>query len=707
MLKSLFTIILVLFIISSTVKAQINHEILIVRSEKNDLKSYEQYQNALSSVGLNIGIITVSEVSKHNLYSGKVLVIPGDIASHLNTSQINSIVQQVKNGLCLVTDRHTNLSEKLGVIFNRKKIRISGIKDINHPDVCIRWKESVISEQIENTLTGAESAQIFCTEPAAAIPVVIGAKSGKGKFIYISTEFDDPKAFGYGHFPYFHESFIKFFDVQPCKKRNRLVAYLDLGYHENDSLPLLVENMKSYGINEVHISGWYSNERYGKVYEKILNECHQNGILAYMWLELPMVTSEFWDNNPIWRQKTGALSDAALDWRKLMALEDPECFRAVTGYLSGFIDAYEWDGIDIAEFYFESLEGYKRPAEFTPLSDFSRKEFREINGFDPAEIFNPESSYYYKKNRRAIKKFLDFRVDLCTKLNREILTFVRNKNASKKLDIYLTQIANPFDKKLNRNIGVNVDDFIKLQKEFGFTMQAEDPYPLWVLGPDRYKKIGKVYRKLLGNKPILTIDINIVSEGRDDPFPTDVQTGLEFTELLNVASQSADRVCIYAVSTPLKYDYKYAPYALASDCSIRSLSGKEISTSSYKSFWIELDSAISEVFMNGKTWKCVTEKSILVPAGRNSIKFIYGNSNSQSVFIREISCELSSYEMKNNLIELSYNENRNVYVTLNRFPRKIILNGKDIVPKCYYNQMKNNYILLLPAGSNSICLSED
>ena len=50
---------------------------------------------------------------------------------------------------------------------------------------------------------------------------------------------------------------------------------------------------------------------------------------GYVWLELPHVSEKFWDAHPEWREKTAILQDAQLDWRKLMNLNNPDCFAAV------------------------------------------------------------------------------------------------------------------------------------------------------------------------------------------------------------------------------------------------------------------------------------------------------------------------------------------------------------------------------------------
>ena len=100
---------------------------------------------------------------------------------------------------------------------------------------------------------------------------------------------------------------------------------------------------------------------------RLIEACHRKAILVYAWLELPHVSEKFWDEHPEWREKTALLQDAQLDWRKLMNLTIRDCFQAAvpTG-VTQLINRFDWDGVNLAELYFESLEGAANPARFTP-----------------------------------------------------------------------------------------------------------------------------------------------------------------------------------------------------------------------------------------------------------------------------------------------------------------------------------------------------
>ena len=107
----------------------------------------------------------------------------------------------------------------------------------------------------------------------------------------------------------------------------------------------------------------------------------------YAWFEFPHVSERFWDDHPEWREKTALLQDAQLDWRKLMNLSHPGAFAAVSLGMRDLIARFDWDGVNLAELYFESLEGHDNPARLTPMSDDVRAEFRHDAGFDPLNLF--------------------------------------------------------------------------------------------------------------------------------------------------------------------------------------------------------------------------------------------------------------------------------------------------------------------------------
>src|SRR5262249_10148280 len=81
-------------------------------------------------------------------------------------------------------------------------------------------------------------------------------------------------------------------------------------------------------------------------------------------------------HHPEWREKTAVLQDAQLDSRKLMNLTNRNCFRAAVSGVERLAARFDWDGINLAELYFESLEGIANPSRFTPMNADVRAAFQ-------------------------------------------------------------------------------------------------------------------------------------------------------------------------------------------------------------------------------------------------------------------------------------------------------------------------------------------
>ena len=70
-----------------------------------------------------------------------------------------------------------------------------------------------------------------------------------------------------------------------------------------------------------------------------------------------------------------------------MNLTNSDCFNAAAEGVRELLDRFYWDGVNLAELYFESLEAISNPSRFRPMNDDPRKLFRADRGFDPLELF--------------------------------------------------------------------------------------------------------------------------------------------------------------------------------------------------------------------------------------------------------------------------------------------------------------------------------
>ena len=157
----------------------------------------------------------------------------------------------------------------------------------------------------------------------------------------------------------------------------------------------------------------------------MIDACHRNAIQVYAWLELPHVSEAFWDQHPEWREKTALLQDAQLDWRKLMNLTNRDAFAAVSAGCARLLTRFDWDGVNLAELYFESLEGHENPARFTPMNADVRAEFQQRRGLRSAGPVRAQSPRYWQKDAAGLARFLDFRADLAQRQQTEWIALGR------------------------------------------------------------------------------------------------------------------------------------------------------------------------------------------------------------------------------------------------------------------------------------------
>ena len=276
------------------------------------------------------------------------------------------------------------------------------------------------------------------------------------------------------------------------------------------------------GIAALHVAAWHFFERDPQqdVYlRKLIAACHREGIAVYAWLELPHVSEGFWREHPEWRERTGVDQDAELDWRKLMNLANRDCVRAVSAGVERLIGEFDWDGVNLAELYFESLEGIGNPARFTPMNHDVRQEFRGEAGFDPIDLWSS------RKDEGSRRRFLEYRVRLARRIQQEWLAEVEALRRKKPhLDLVLTHVDDRFDPGMRDALGADASQVLPLLDAHSFTFLVEDPATVWNLGAQRYRAIAEKYQALTPHISKLAIDVNIVDRYQN-VYPTKQQTG--------------------------------------------------------------------------------------------------------------------------------------------------------------------------------------
>ena len=592
---------------------------------------------------------------------------------------------RVDNGAILILEGESSLAEMFGFRRGKESVRVASLTDVHRPKLPIVWENGLELPRFELP----EGARIFARERWTGAPMIAGFQRGTGAVLWVAVP---PGEHGYERFPYLLQALCDL-GFEPPFRSARLWAFFDSAYRSRVDVDYFAARWRESGIAALHVAAWHffePNPESDAYLEKLIAACHREGILVYAWFELPHVSEKFWDDRPEWREKTAVLQDAQLDWRKLMNLTNPDSFHAVSAGVHQLIGRFDWDGVNLAELYFESLEGIGNPSRFTPMNDDVRARFRTEKGFDPMELFST------RKDAASQRAFLDFRSDLARQIEEKCLDIVDSAGRDKPhLDMVLTHVDDRFDKNMRDAIGADASRVLPLLDRRSFTFLIEDPATVWNLGAQRYHSIAEAYAVLTPHREKLAVDINIVDRYQN-VYPTKQQTGTELFQLVHQASASFARVALYFENSLLQPDLKLLPSASAMVTRIERLGSKTI---------IESSSGVGlpwkgAVKMDGQNWPAADDYTVWIPSGAHSVEAATPQPGPR---LLRLNGELRAAAMVNaTTIEFSYQSGARAIAVLDRTPVKLQIDGTDA-----RMNKAGSATLLLPRGQHVVTVSTE
>ena len=480
---------------------------------------------------------------------------PADVIVLRQGAKDAGVLAAAEAGAFVILEGQSEASEAAGFRPTSQHVRVESVEDLRNPQLRIIWEHALDLPVFDLP----EGARVFARERWQKAPLVAGFRRGAGAVLWVAAP---PGARGYERFPYLLHALADLGFTPPFQAR-RLWAFFDSSYRARADLDYLARRWRKSGITALHVAAWHYFEpdpQRDEYLERLIRACHRNAILIYAWLELPHVSEKFWQDHPEWREKTAVLQDAHLDWRKLMNLTNRDCFHAAAQGVRELIGRFDWDGVNLSELYFESLEGAANPSRFTPMNDDIRTEFRGLEGFDPIDLFAGGKP---APDARRMRAFLDYRAALASRMQAEWIAEMDAVRAGKPhLDMVLTHVDDRFDTGMRDAIGADAARVLPLLDEHEFTFVVEDPATVWNLGPQRYPEIARRYQPLTHRTDKLAIDMNIV-ERYQDVYPTKQQTGTELFQLLSLASRSFPRVILYFENSIPAPDISLLPAAIS------------------------------------------------------------------------------------------------------------------------------------------------
>ena len=597
----------------------------------------------------------------------------------------NEWAARVEGGAVLILEGESSLAELFGFRRRKENVRVRSLTDVHNPKLAIVWENALELPVFDLP----EGARVFARERWTGAPMMVGARRGTGAVLWVAVP---PGERGYERFPYLLQALCDL-GVEPFFRARGLWAFFDSGYRARVDLNYFARRWRKAGIAALHVAAWHfyePGEESDGYLRRLIEACHREGILVYAWLELPHVSEQFWKDHPAWRERTAAQQDAALDWRKLMNLTNRNCFMAAADGVRQLLARFDWDGVNLAELYFESLEGIGNPSRFTPMNDDVRRLFRADRGFDPLELFG------IRKDAASVAAFLGFRRDLAARMEEEwvgVLESVRRTRPD--LDLVLTHVDDRIDKDISDAIGADSSRVLGLFEKKNFTFLIEDPATVWHLGAQRYRAIAESYQSLTSHQEKLAIDLNIVDRYQN-VYPTKQQTGTELFQLVHQAASNFQRVALYFENSLLAPDWRVLPAAAAGVVHTETI-GRKMVVESARGVGVRWK---GPALVDAQLWPAADDEVVWLPAGSHSLEPAPSQGGPRLLYLNG---ELRAGRIVDaNRIEFSYRSTARAIALLDHRIRSIELDGANANPS-----MAGTATVLLPRGQHLVNITTE
>ena len=609
--------------------------------------------------------------------NARVIVLP-----HESNAFPVDWLAHVQTGQILILEGDSPTARKLGIRATSRRVYVRRVCDIHRPTLPIVWEKPINVPMFK--VPG--EAKILARDRVHQVPLMAILQHGSGSVLWIVVP---PGTQGYERFPFLLHALSEI-GLRPLFESRRLWAFFDPAFQRDRDINELACEWRQMGLAAIHVGAWYYFEPHADEdarLRRLIEACHREGILVFFWLELPHVSTEFWDRHPEWREKTALLKDAQVDWRQLMNLVNPDCQRAVIKGVRRMLERFDWDGMNLAELYFDGVQGIKNLEEFTPLNSDVRRDVQRTYGFDPLELFHGR-----QRDPKKLRIFLDYRADLTARLQEfwieELEKLRRNKPY---LDLVLTHVDDRFDTTMHDAIGADAARLLNMLDHHALTFIIEDPCTVWRLGPKRYVEIAACYRPLTPRQDRLGVDINVIN--REHAYPTKQQTGVELAQLIHTAAKSFPTVMYYYTGSITPLDAPLLPVASAVVTRCEHSEGGLLIESPY-GVGVRWPGSVT---LDGQNWPVRDKERVWVPAGKHIVR---PDTADLPTLVTDFTGNLENAVTRLDGIEILYTSQSRAFAKLNREPTRLLVDGQETKL-----EVSGEYVVRLPRGKHTALIT--
>ena len=562
----------------------------------------------------------------------------------------------LRRGARVVMAGPRGLASRIGMEFGRP-VRLDGERYRAAPDLEVRWATSEKTPEVVNV----RGDSIVARSPDGEHITAMSGRVAKGRFLWLATGTGRD---GIERFPMVPLLLRDILGIEPGASRPGISLYVDPGALPRADPEALADQWQATGVRRIYLAGWEFGFDAGNAdYDGYITAAHARGIAVYAWLAPPMVNERMWREQPQCREKTAVGRDAVGDWRRLIALEDPACLALALAEYRTLLDAHPWDGINIAELYFEGPGfGVDRPDIFTPMSDWVRNAFRAEHGFDPKALFDPGKAHARTTNPTGLRRFLAYREDLVIDLHRRLIDGLRGDR-----EVVVTVIDDHLHPQVAANVGSDVGRMLELGRQMGVSIEIEDPFTSWNDGPGRYDTLRRV------QGPDVAFDLNVVR--RKGAAPTTTPAGSELLTWIAAGGSSKGTISLFAEGSIYHLDRAWLGGALAGPRVevVESRPGT-LTVDAPFSVWVRGPHTATSATVDGAPWPVVDGGRALVPAGHHDVAF--APLGGPAPLPMSCSCELTGARFDGSTVVAAVRADGRAWLSVPRSGGAVLVDGR-------------------------------
>ena len=642
-------------------------------------RNQQSYRAVLETFDYEVKFVPAAGFTRAPPESDTVLIVPRSAGVQLSEKQQAEVLRYLGAGGPVVFDGRQDWLTKLGFTWLDRQLIVTNVSDELYPEMYLVWHPE---ERIEQ-FTPPETARELMVDTESSQVLAFSEDYGSGRYLYLAAPLDTHTSEGVSHYPYFPKYLSDAFGISTSMRSPRLETYFDPGDRPGADFNRLAAQWRRSGIRTVYAAAWTFYSKYSFNYGEFVRACHRNGVSVYAWFILPATTPKMWDQHPEWREKTASGKDGQVGWRFSMNLQNPAAYRAAMDWVKQVLTDYPWDGVNITELNFDADSAdYLRPDRFIPMSSEVRAEFRKKAGFDPIQLFAPDSPNYHKTNPAALQRFLRYRENLVTEWHRKVLTELEPMRRDRGWEVIVTMMDSLHSKFVQPALGVDSKRIVALMKDFNFTLQVEDPAEFWMKSPERYLGFAQDYRKLVKDPRRLMFDINVVPRDvKKTSLPSATATGTELarTVVSAAAGSGLGRVAIYSENSVPAQDWQFLRIVLTQASLISS--GKRSWKIDCPVPVLLTPSEDRDYYLDGKLWPAVSIDGVLAPTGRHGLSIDrpwhhFLDPGTMPARLLSISADLLDARVMPTGLVFWYSSPGRAVVVLNEPPLEILVDGR-------------------------------